>query len=52
MPLLSTVVPDIVYQPTRPREPAAGAGELAAVQEDKDQPPRAAGGPHDVTPAQ
>ena len=42
----------VVEQPARPREPAAGAGELAAVHQDEDQPARAAGGPQHVAPAQ
>ena len=52
VPLLRAVVPDLVDQPPCAREPAAGAGELAAVQQDEDQPARAAGGPLDLAPFQ
>ena len=52
MPLLRAVVPRLVEQPACSREPAAGAGELAAVHQDEHQPARAPDGPRDVTPAQ
>ena len=52
MPPLCAVALAIVEQPACAREPAAGAGELAAVQQDEDQPARASGGPQHVTPAQ
>ena len=52
VPLFRAVLPALVKQPACPREPAAGAGELAAVQQDEDQPGRATDGTHHVTPAQ
>ncbi len=47
-PLRAITLPTIVEQPACTREPAAGAGELAAVQQDEDEPARASHGPLDL----
>ena len=52
MPPLRAVAPALVEQPARPREPSCAARELAAVEQDEDQPTRASRGPRYVAPAQ
>ena len=52
MALLGAIVRNVFEQATSSRQPAAGAGELAGVEQQEDQPARATGGAQHVAAAQ
>ena len=52
IPELQALAPAVIFQPARPREPAAAAGGLSAVQQDEHQPARAPDGTQRLTRVQ